>query len=84
VHVVGRGIVFVDLALGQISMLGVAFGGFIEKDATLVSVIFTLAGAFLWALNGHRMVIKTGSNHRNYLCVRICGNSPLHRKNSSR
>lgn len=47
VHVVGRGIVFVDLALGQISMLGVAFGGFIEKDATLVSVIFTLAGAFL-------------------------------------
>ena len=47
VHVVGRGIVFVDLALGQISMLGVAFGGFIERDATLVSVIFTMAGAFL-------------------------------------
>jgi zinc/manganese transport system permease protein len=47
VHVVGRGIVFVDLALGQISMLGVAFAGFIEKDATLVSIIFTMAGAFL-------------------------------------
>jgi len=47
VHVVGRGIVFVDLALGQISMLGVAFAGFIEKDPTLVSVIFTMAGAFL-------------------------------------
>jgi len=47
VHVVGRGIVFVDLALGQISMLGVAFAGFIEKDTTLVSVIFTMAGAFL-------------------------------------
>jgi zinc/manganese transport system permease protein len=46
VHVVGRGIVFVDLALGQISMLGVAFAGFIEKDATLVSVIFTMVGAF--------------------------------------
>ena len=29
VHVVGRGIVFVDLALGQISMLGVAFAGYI-------------------------------------------------------
>ncbi len=47
VHVVGRGIVFVDLALGQISMLGVAFAGFIEKDATLVSICFTMAGAFL-------------------------------------
>ncbi|MBI1807260.1 MAG: metal ABC transporter permease [Ignavibacteria bacterium] len=47
VHVVGRGIVFVDLALGQISMLGVAFAGFIEKDATLVSIIFTMGGAFL-------------------------------------
>jgi zinc/manganese transport system permease protein len=47
VHVVGRGIVFVDLALGQISMLGVAFGGYIKEDATLVSVIFTMAGAFL-------------------------------------
>jgi len=47
VHVVGRGIVFVDLALGQISMLGVAFAGFIEKDTTLVSIIFTMAGAFL-------------------------------------
>ncbi len=46
VHVVGRGIVFVDLALGQISMLGVAFAGFIGQDATLISVIFTMAGAF--------------------------------------
>ena len=47
VHVVGRGIVFVDLALGQISMLGVALGNFIEKDQTLVSIIFTMVGAFL-------------------------------------
>ncbi len=50
VHVVGRGIVFVDLALGQISMLGVAFAGFIEQDKTLISVIFTLAGAFLLSM----------------------------------
>lgn len=47
VHVVGRGIVFVDLALGQISMLGVAFGNYIEKDPTIISIVFTLAGAFL-------------------------------------
>ena len=47
VHVVGRGIVFVDLALGQISMLGVAFANFIGKDVTLISIIFTMVGAFL-------------------------------------
>jgi zinc/manganese transport system permease protein len=50
VHVVGRGIVFVDLALGQISMLGVAFAGYIEKDTFLVSIIFTMAGAFFLSL----------------------------------
>ena len=47
VHVVGRGIVFVDLALGQISMLGVAFAGFIDSDPTLISILFTMVGAFL-------------------------------------
>ena len=47
VHVVGRGIVFVDLALGQISMLGVAVGGYFGSDETLISIAFTLVGAFL-------------------------------------
>ncbi len=47
VHVVGRGIVFVDLALGQISMLGVAVANYIGKDPTVVSIIFTMVGAFL-------------------------------------
>ncbi len=47
VHVVGRGIVFVDLALGQISMLGVAVAAYFEMDALVVSVVFTLVGAFL-------------------------------------
>lgn len=46
VHVVGRGIVFVDLALGQISMLGIAFADFIEQDPMLISIVFTMAGAF--------------------------------------
>ncbi|HLE57624.1 MAG TPA: metal ABC transporter permease, partial [Rhodothermia bacterium] len=50
VHVVGRGIVFVDLALGQISMLGVAFADFLDQDATIVSILFTLIGAFLLSL----------------------------------
>jgi zinc/manganese transport system permease protein len=47
VHVVGRGIVFVDLALGQISSLGVAFAVFIGSGVTSIPLIFTLAGALL-------------------------------------
>src|SRR6266513_4697620 len=47
VHVVGRGIVFVDFALGQISSLGVAFAAFIGTGLTSIPLIFTLAGALL-------------------------------------
>ena len=47
VHVVGRGIVFVDLALGQISSLGVAFAAFIGTGSTSIPLIFTLSGALL-------------------------------------
>ncbi len=47
VHVVGRGIVFVDLALGQISSLGVAFAAFIGTGITSIPLIFTLVGAIL-------------------------------------
>lgn len=47
VHVVGRGIVFVDLALGQISSLGVAFAAYIGSGLTIIPLIFTLAGAVL-------------------------------------
>jgi zinc/manganese transport system permease protein len=47
VHVVGRGIVFVDLALGQISSLGVAYSDYIGKGKTAIPIVFTLVGAFL-------------------------------------
>lgn len=47
VHVVGRGIVFVDLALGQISSLGVAFTAFMGFGMTTIPLVFTLVGAFL-------------------------------------
>ncbi|MEZ4700452.1 MAG: metal ABC transporter permease [Rhodothermales bacterium] len=47
VHVVARGIVFVDLALGQISMLGVAVAGYFERDPTVISILFTMVGAFI-------------------------------------
>ena len=46
-HMVERGIVFVDLALGQISMMGVAFAAYHELEPTTVAIIFTLVGAFL-------------------------------------
>lgn len=50
VHVVSRGIVFVDLALGQISMLGVATAQYLEFGLTVIPIVFTLAGAILLSL----------------------------------
>jgi len=50
VHVVGRGIVFVDLALGQISSLGVAFSDYTGKGKTFIPILFALLGAFLMSL----------------------------------
>ncbi len=50
IHVVSRGIVFVDLALGQISSLGVAFAAFIGGAILPISITFTLLGAFLLSL----------------------------------
>jgi len=59
VHVVGRGIVFVDLALGQISSLGVAFGAFIGTGLTSIPLIFTLVGALLMSfINIHDKRLK--------------------------
>ena len=50
VHVVGRGIVFVDLALGQISSLGGAFAVFVGYGLTTIPLVFTLVGALLISL----------------------------------
>jgi zinc/manganese transport system permease protein len=50
VHVVGRGIVFVDLALGQISMLGIALANYFDYDPTLFSLAFTMIAAFFLSL----------------------------------
>jgi zinc/manganese transport system permease protein len=47
VHVVGRGIVFVDLALGQISSLGVAYADYADTGKTIIPIVFTLVAAFL-------------------------------------
>lgn len=50
VHVVGRGIVFVDLALGQISSLGVAIAVYLGSGTTWIPIAATLLGAFLLSL----------------------------------
>jgi zinc/manganese transport system permease protein len=49
-HVVGRGIVFVDLAIGQISSLGGAFAAFVGYGLTTIPLVFTLLGALLIAM----------------------------------
>lgn len=49
-HVVRRRIVFVDLALAQISAVGVAVAVFTEGDPLLYALLFTFAGASLFAL----------------------------------
>lgn len=50
VHVVRRGIVFVDLALGQISSLGVAIAAFAGLGETWIPILATVFGAFLLSL----------------------------------
>ncbi|MBK9982260.1 MAG: metal ABC transporter permease [Saprospiraceae bacterium] len=50
VHVVGRGIVFVDLALGQISSLGVAVSDYMGYGKTIIPIAFALTGALLMSL----------------------------------
>ena len=48
IHVVGRGIVFVDLALGQISSLGVALTDVLHYGETWLPIIFTLLFTYVF------------------------------------
>ncbi len=50
VHVVRRGIVFVDLALGQISSLGVAYATYAGLDPVLSSMTLTLIAAAVFSM----------------------------------
>ena len=59
-HVVGRGIIFVDLALAQIAALGIATAVLMGADAEhgtlpqVLAVAFTIAGAALFSLTRFR------------------------------
>ncbi len=59
-HVVGRGIIFVDLALAQIAALGIATAVLLGADPdhgilpTALALLFTMAGAALFSLTRFR------------------------------
>lgn len=50
IHVVGRGIVFVDLALGQISSLGVALSDYLHFGEIWFPIALTLVASVLFSL----------------------------------
>jgi zinc/manganese transport system permease protein len=50
IHVIQRRIVFVDLALAQISTVGIALAFLLDVDPTMLSVVFTLTGAALLSI----------------------------------
>ena len=52
VHVVRRRIVFVDLAIAQLSAVGVALAVWLEREPVFFSLGFTLAGAALLSVPG--------------------------------
>ncbi len=50
IHVIQRRIVFVDLALAQISTVGIALAFLLDANPTVLSVVFTLGGAALLSI----------------------------------
>lgn len=50
IHVIRRGIVFIDLALAQISSVGVAFATLTGGDPRVYAILFTLIGALALSL----------------------------------
>ena len=78
-HVVERGVIFVDLSLAQIASLGAAIAvwqGYDPHDSSVIywmSLAFTLIGAVIFAvIKGHEARIPAGSVHRHFVrgCVR--------------
>lgn len=53
IHVVRRRIVFVDLAIAQLSAVGVALAMLLERDPIGFSLVFTMVGAGLLSLPAH-------------------------------
>ena len=83
VHVVGRGIVFVDLALGQISLNGCCFcciyGNWFNFHSTDIYSGWRTAHVLH---KYSRQAFKTGSDHWNIICICLGVNRVAHFKNS--
>ena len=56
IHILKRGIIFTDLAIGQLAALGaaVSYGYFHGENLYLWTLVFALIGAFLITLGSHR------------------------------
>lgn len=52
VHILERGIIFVDLALAQFISIGIALSLLTGVDRTLLAVVFALGGALIMTLTG--------------------------------
>ena len=81
-HVVERGVIFVDLSLAQIASLGAAIGvwqGYDPHDPAIywMSLGFTLIGALdLRDGQGARGAASSGSDHRHFVRGRVGGRHP--------
>ena len=78
-HVVERGVIFVDLSLAQIASLGAAIAVWQDYDPHgpaiyWMSLGFTLLGALIFAvIKGSQSEDPAGSHHRYLLCRRLGG-----------
>ena len=81
-HVVERGVIFVDLSLAQIASLGAAIAvwqGYDPHDPAIywMSLGFTLIGALIFAMvKGHEAQHPAGSDHRHLVRGGLGGGDP--------
>ena len=81
-HVVERGVIFVDLSLAQIASLGAAIAVWQGSDphdpvVYWASLGFTLIGALIFSVvKAQKAKDSPGSVHRHFLRRRFCGRDP--------
>ena len=84
VHVVERGVIFVDLALAQIAALGATIAILVGMDphgagAYWLSLTFYICGRRHLRIRPHSpRPYSPGSVYRNRLCRRLSGSDPRH------
>src|SRR5215471_8698712 len=81
-HVIQRGIIFIDIAMAQMAALGICVAILFRLDLEswttfFIGLGFTLIGAAIFSVTGKREPNSTGSSHRNCLCRGRGGRGPL-------